>query len=402
MAISTGSSELIKMMRERLPEDEFRDRVDLMEEAAEFHQHEVLEWLYRDAPIFERELLAVFVLEGKRADSLAIAFENGFRPWWYRAREVSLKWRVSAKLEFATAPEGFWSQGGWWTDASGATSPVPALGVSTDGEEIRVQSEPTSGMLGSGSGSKGEWATAMSQTLLGRQSEVRSVVFPLGVIAIEDDALNGFEVLEWVVFPASCTRFGARSFARCKSLKAISLPAGCKATGDYAFGGCRSLASVVFPVGCVTINCGCFRGCTSLASVKIPDGCTLVDGWAFQHSSLKEIVIPTECEIGEFAFWGCRALTTVTIGEGCVTIDPAAFSYCDALAKVTIGAGCTTIEDSAFWACTNLSSVTLPSTVKSIGALGFGRCQALATIRVPKGCRLCENAVGRNTRVTFV
>jgi hypothetical protein len=78
-SISAGSSELIKMMRERLPESELQDRVDLLEVAAEFHQHEVLLWLLRDVTDFEFQLLAVFVLERKLADSVEIALANGFR-----------------------------------------------------------------------------------------------------------------------------------------------------------------------------------------------------------------------------------------------------------------------------------------------------------------------------------
>jgi hypothetical protein len=80
MAISTGSAELIKMMHERLPESGCQGRVDLLEVAAEFHQQEVLDWLNRDATIFVRELLVVFALEYKLADSLELAFPNGFRP----------------------------------------------------------------------------------------------------------------------------------------------------------------------------------------------------------------------------------------------------------------------------------------------------------------------------------
>jgi hypothetical protein len=52
-SVSVGNPELIKLMRERLPEGELRDRVDLMEVAAEFHQEEVLTWLLRDATVFE-------------------------------------------------------------------------------------------------------------------------------------------------------------------------------------------------------------------------------------------------------------------------------------------------------------------------------------------------------------
>jgi hypothetical protein len=50
-AISVGNLELIRMMRERLPGDELRDRIDLMEVATDFHQLEVVAWLFRDATV---------------------------------------------------------------------------------------------------------------------------------------------------------------------------------------------------------------------------------------------------------------------------------------------------------------------------------------------------------------
>jgi hypothetical protein len=52
--ISTGNLELFRMVRERLPEGELGDRVELMEVAAEFRQEEVLTWLLRDATVVDR------------------------------------------------------------------------------------------------------------------------------------------------------------------------------------------------------------------------------------------------------------------------------------------------------------------------------------------------------------
>jgi hypothetical protein len=121
-SISTGNPGMFRMVRERLPEGELRDRVDLMEVAAEFHQEEMLMWFLRDATVLERELLGVFALERRLADSLVVALDNRFHPWWMRTRDISLKWRASLRLEFVPAPVGFSSDGGWWTSVSGATS----------------------------------------------------------------------------------------------------------------------------------------------------------------------------------------------------------------------------------------------------------------------------------------
>jgi hypothetical protein len=90
-SLSTGSFELVKMMRERLRDADLRERVDVLEVAAEFHQLDMLTWLLRDATIFERELLVAFALEERLADALVAAFEDGFRPWWSRTHEAALK-----------------------------------------------------------------------------------------------------------------------------------------------------------------------------------------------------------------------------------------------------------------------------------------------------------------------
>jgi hypothetical protein len=160
-SISTGNLELIRLMRERLPEGELRDRAELLEVAAEFHQEDVLAWLLRDATVFDLELLAVLALERKLADSLVVALNNGCRPWWNCVRDVALEWRVGVQMEFAPAPEGFTSEGGWWTDVSGLTWALPGLGSGG------VEQARSDRVRRAHSVSKGEWTEAMSQTHLG-------------------------------------------------------------------------------------------------------------------------------------------------------------------------------------------------------------------------------------------
>jgi hypothetical protein len=127
-SLSTGNLGLIKLTRERLPGEEFRDRLDLPEVAAAFHPDEVFMWLLRDATVGEREDLWVFALEHKPAAALQMAHDDVFGPWWYGVREVSRKWRASAKMEFVSAPEGFSAEGGWLTSNSGGECALPPLG----------------------------------------------------------------------------------------------------------------------------------------------------------------------------------------------------------------------------------------------------------------------------------
>jgi hypothetical protein len=305
-SISTGNLGMFRMVRERLPEGELRDRVDLMEVAAEFHQEEALIWLLREATVFERELLCVFALERKLADSLVVASENGFHPWWGRARDVSLKWRASSEMKFVSAPEGFWSEGGWWTDLSGATSALRALG-----SEAWIGSTLPDGRPRVGSAVEFEWTEAMSQAQFGDAKLVKSVVFPVGVRAIGLAALCKFDALESVVFPAGCVDIGFGAFAYCKALKAISLPVGCKATGVSAFYRCSSLVSVTIGDGLKSIDTNAFLNCTGLASVTLPSSVQSIGecgfGWC---TSLAAIAIPHGCQLHSDAFLGCSPRVT--------------------------------------------------------------------------------------------
>jgi hypothetical protein len=377
MAISTGNLQLIKMAHERLPALELRDRLDLLEVAAELHRDEVLAWLLRDATVFERELLGVFALEWKLADALVAALENGLRPWLSRTRDVALKWRASSQLEFVMAPDGFWSDGGWWTAVSGVVSALRTIRSEILCRWTRPKSLGREGSNQTVVAFSDEWTAELSQTQLGEKAAVKRIIFPAGVTAIGKEALQGFEALESVVFPATCTGFGRFAVSGCNNLKAISLPVGCRATGYGAFAGCSALSSVTIPVGCTAISDYSFRACISLRGVWFPDGCTRIGQGAFLGSSLEHAVIPDACEIGSLAFQCCRSLTSVTIGE-CATIGYATFS-----------------------GCTTLASVTLSSTHKSIGNEAFGLCPALATIVVPKGCQMYAGAFrGSKTRVT--
>jgi hypothetical protein len=382
-SLSTGNLELIKLMRERLPEGELRYRVDLLEAAAEFHQEEVLAWLLRDATVFDRELLGVFALERKLADSFVVALEDGFHPWRMRTREVSLKWRASRQLEFVSAPGGFSSGGGWWTSLFDATSALRGGGSETGHGPTLPK-----GALGVGSVVEFEWTKEVSQAQFGDAILVKSVVSPPAVTAIGDNACCDFPALESVVFPAGCTDFGKWAFARCKALKAVSLPVGCKATCHYAFAQCTSLATALIPAGCVTVSASCFSGDISLTGVRLPDGLTLVGTCAFSRCALREIALPDGCQVSRSAFYRCELLTKVTIGRGSISIGYGAFQGCGTLTTVTIGDGLASIGGYAFHDCSVLAAVALPQSVLSIGAYSFAACSSLLTIAVPKGCHL--------------
>jgi hypothetical protein len=208
-------------------------------------------------------------------------------------------------MEFLSAPEGFSSEGGWWTDLSGATSALRGLA----GEALLGPTLPARRPR-EGSVVNFAWTEAMSQAQLGDAKLANSVVFPVGVTAIGEGALYEFDAIESVVFPAGCIDIGKEAFAGCTALKAISLPAGCKATGEYAFLDCSSLVSVTIPAGCSTISRGCFLDSASLTAVRFPNGLRLIaegprliGDFAFCRSALTEITLPDDSRASQPRAW---------------------------------------------------------------------------------------------------
>jgi hypothetical protein len=68
-ALSSGSFELVRICWERLPDGQEKGRLDLLEVAADFHQPEVLSWLFRDADKFAKELFVDFAIRRHLADA---------------------------------------------------------------------------------------------------------------------------------------------------------------------------------------------------------------------------------------------------------------------------------------------------------------------------------------------
>jgi hypothetical protein len=265
-SLSTGNSELIKLMRERLPEAELRDRVDMMEVATEFHQREVLNWLLRDATVFELELLWLVALERKLADLLLASCEDGFHPWSYRTREVSLKWRASGELEFVSAPEGFSADGGWLKPRSGDEWSLPPRR----------------------SGENGVWA------------------FPDGVKKVD---------IVCAALPAYVTMIGWSAFCACSGLKRLVMPLGVTTIGWFAFNGCSGLVQLRFPSSVTTIGKCAFKGCSGLEVIQIPSSVTTVGAFAFRDcSGLKQLQTPSAfSSMGGDAFMGVMALEHLTL-----------------------------------------------------------------------------------------
>jgi hypothetical protein len=160
MAPASGNLELIRICWERLPGEQGKGRLDLLEVAIDFHQLDVLAWLFRDADTFEKELFIDFAIGRHLADALLTVIVDGFTPWWGLA--AAGRRAPAHEIEFGPAPTGFWPGGGWRTNSKGERKGIRAT--------------------------EGRWTRKRTESEVGNESEVIEVVLPCGVTAIAGDA----------------------------------------------------------------------------------------------------------------------------------------------------------------------------------------------------------------------
>lgn len=145
-----------------------------------------------------------------------------------------------------------------------------------------------------------------------------------------------------------------------------------------------------------------------LIDAYIPSSITTIGDAAFSKSSLVAVSIPSNVEIGKYAFSESTSLNSVTISEGVETIGDYAFSGCTGLKNVDLpstirtvglrafeGASITSIRfkpsdiavsiaDGAFTKCYYLSDVVLPSNLTEISDSLFQSCSSLLELHIPK------------------
>jgi hypothetical protein len=290
MALSLGNIELVRICWGRLPDLEQRKRLDLLEVASDFHQLELVAWLFRDADTFDRELFFDFAIRRHLADALLAGLVDGFKPWW--ARLAAAKWPPTRSLEFVAPPDGFVADGGWCRKTDGKTKSIP-----------RVQ---------------GPW-TREKASDMGVGCDVEAVVLPSEVKAIGSGAFAGYSALKSVTLPHHLWRIKGSNewgwetltgaFSLCRSLVTVTIPPGCEQIGRAAFMSCTSLETVAIGEGCTTIGYAAFKGCSALASISLPRSCLTIEYSAFGDcTSLAEIAIQRRCKVEATAFYNCPNL----------------------------------------------------------------------------------------------
>ena len=166
---------------------------------------------------------------------------------------------------------------------------------------------------------------------------LRRIHIPPGIEVLEEGAFLSCHSLTDITFYEGLREIGEDGFSRCTSLVSITLPCSLKYIGIESFEGCEVLNEVHMPDTIETIQARTFKRCNftnfqmppsigndldisildgniSLVSLELPETVTkehLDDNYASGSDgliNLRNIALPTECEIDACAFHNCTDL----------------------------------------------------------------------------------------------
>ena len=189
-------------------------------------------------------------------------------------------------------------------------------------------------------------------------TSLNNIVMPSTVKGIYNNVFEGCTSLSKVKFNNSYTTLGHHVFKKCP-LDAVTFPKTLNSIGEYAFEGtnlktvdlsntqitslpngsfynCEKLTDVKLPIALTDIGeCAFYK--SAIASITFPSSLQKIDAWAFQHTQLTNVVIPTKTgHIGDGAFSDNAKLTTVVVNGLECYLAVSAFAKCDNLKDVYI------------------------------------------------------------------
>lgn len=187
---------------------------------------------------------------------------------------------------------------------------------------------------------------------------LNNIVMPSTVVGIYNNVFDGCTFLSNVKFNDRYTTLGHHVFKNCP-LDAVTFPKTLNSIGEYAFEGtnlktvdlsntqitslpngsfynCQQLNDVKLPIALTDIGERAFYQST-IASITFPSSLQKIDAWAFQHTQLTNVVIPTKTgHIGNGAFSDNANLKTVVVNGLECYLAVSAFANCPTLTDVYI------------------------------------------------------------------
>lgn len=187
---------------------------------------------------------------------------------------------------------------------------------------------------------------------------LNNIVIPSTVVGIYNSVFEGCAALTNVKLNEGCTTLGHHVFKNCP-LDAVTFPTTLTSIGEYAFEktnlkkvdlsntlitslpngsfyNCQQLNDVKLPIALTDIGERAFYQST-ITSITFPSSLQKIDAWAFQHTQLTNVVIPTKTgHIGDGAFSDNANLKTVVVNGLECYLAVYAFANCPNLTDVYI------------------------------------------------------------------
>lgn len=245
-------------------------------------------------------------------------------------------------------------------------------------------------------------------------SVLQSVSLPKSIRRIGEKAFYNCELLFSINLPDSIDTISANAFFCCKALHINHLPKHLSHIGDSAFNWCIidgvTIPSCIKEIGkspfsknannitsessrFVVINSLLIDSVTneliqlvdsSVKDVSIPEYITKVKDYAFAHSSIETIAIPsTVKELGCGIFWGCEFLSSVQL-DCLIERLPNSFFAFSSLTSFDVPKCIKVIGVCAFYSCRNLQTINLNKGLKTIGNRAFEKCTNLVSLNIPE------------------
>ena len=231
----------------------------------------------------------------------------------------------------------------------------------------------------------------IGQYMFYRCKNLITLILPDKLTLIEEHAFDGCENLNSLAIPSNCEEIKMMAIYNCKILTAVSLPANIAKLDDTNFSLCPKLQAIN-----VDRNNNSFKsengilydkdGLTLLrypigkseTAFVIPDGITTIGSYAFYHSTLESVIIPSSTtSIESTAFGYCKNLSKIDIPNSVTKIGIMAFENCSKLSSVNISDNVAEIKMLTFAYCTCLQSFNFGKNVVSIDGSAFSGCTSL-------------------------
>lgn len=222
------------------------------------------------------------------------------------------------------------------------------------------------------------------------------VAIPDTVKVIGRYAFSGHNEIRSIVFPKGILKIESYAFSGCTGLTEINIPDSVIHIADFAFASCTGLKRVILGTGVKKIGELCFLGCDFLEFILVDEDnpyFSSEDGILYDKDYKSiiscperykgEIVIKSGVKkICKYAFYGCKKITKISFNDDLEEIGEAAFFGCEYLSDIDLKEGLKFIERGAFLGCLRLNNVSIPATTEYIGDSAFFGCKSLKSIKI--------------------